>query len=56
MGITSVGQIRAIRGMNDLSPEQSPLWQYIEKQVASLLASYRYKEIRFTIVEYPDIL
>jgi histidyl-tRNA synthetase len=55
MGITSVAQIRAIRGMNDLSPEQSPLWQYIENQVASLLASYGYKEIRFPIVEYTEL-
>jgi histidyl-tRNA synthetase len=55
MGITSVAQIRAIRGMNDLSPEQSPLWQYIEKQVADLLTSYGYKEIRFPIVEYTDL-
>jgi histidyl-tRNA synthetase len=55
MGITLVAQIRAIRGMNDLSPEQSPLWQYIENQVASLLASYGYKEIRFPIVEYTEL-
>jgi histidyl-tRNA synthetase len=50
-----VAQIRAIRGMNDLSPEQSPLWQYIESQVANLLASYGYKEIRFPIVEYTEL-
>jgi histidyl-tRNA synthetase len=50
-----VAQIRAIRGMNDLSPEQSPLWQYIESKVASLLASYGYKEIRFPIVEYTEL-
>jgi histidyl-tRNA synthetase len=50
-----VAQIRAIRGMNDLSPEQSPLWQYIESQVASLLASYGYKEIRFPVVEYTEL-
>jgi histidyl-tRNA synthetase len=55
MGIISVAQIRAIRGMNDLSPEQSPLWQYIENQVANLLASYGYKEIRFPIVEYTEL-
>jgi histidyl-tRNA synthetase len=50
-----VAQIRAIRGMNDLSPEQSPLWQYIESKIASLLASYGYKEIRFPIVEYTEL-
>ncbi|MFT6311118.1 MAG: histidyl-tRNA synthetase, partial [Porticoccus sp.] len=41
--------------MNDLSPEQSPLWQYIESKVASVLASYGYKEIRFPIVEYTEL-
>lgn len=50
-----MAQIRAIRGMNDLSPEQSPLWQYIESKVASVLASYGYKEIRFPIVEYTEL-
>ncbi|MEQ6916394.1 histidine--tRNA ligase [Halomonas aquatica] len=44
-------KIQAIRGMNDLLPEQSPLWQYFEGQVRSLMARYGYDEIRTPIVE-----
>ncbi|WP_027848752.1 histidine--tRNA ligase [Marinospirillum minutulum] len=44
-------KIQAIRGMNDLLPEASPRWQYLEKTVSSLLARYGYQEIRMPIVE-----
>lgn len=44
-------KIQAIRGMNDLLPEQSSLWQYFEGQVASLMRRYDYREIRTPIVE-----
>ncbi|WP_404295978.1 histidine--tRNA ligase [Halomonas sp.] len=44
-------KIQAIRGMNDLLPEQSPLWQYFEGKMRSLLARYGYAEIRTPIVE-----
>nr|WP_299240655.1 histidine--tRNA ligase [uncultured Halomonas sp.] len=43
--------IQAIRGMNDLLPEQSPLWQYFEAQVRSLMRRYGYLEIRTPILE-----
>jgi histidyl-tRNA synthetase len=46
-----VKKIQAIRGMNDLLPEQSPVWQYLEGQIADLVASYGYREIRFPILE-----
>ncbi len=42
---------QAIRGMNDLLPEQSPLWQYFEGQVRTLMQRYGYREIRTPIVE-----
>lgn len=37
--------------MNDLLPEQSPVWQYLEGQISDLVASYGYREIRFPILE-----
>lgn len=43
--------LQSIRGMNDLLPEQTPLWQYLERQVAEVLHSYGYREIRFPVVE-----
>ncbi|MDT0502064.1 MULTISPECIES: histidine--tRNA ligase [unclassified Halomonas] len=44
-------KIQAIRGMNDLLPEQSALWQYFEGKVRDLMARYGYAEIRTPIVE-----
>ena len=43
--------IQAIRGMNDFSPTESPLWQWIEGQVRQILSSYGYSEVRMPIVE-----
>jgi len=44
-------KIQAIRGMNDLLPDQSPLWQYFEGQVRALMGRYGYDEIRTPVVE-----
>ena len=43
--------IRAIRGMNDLLPEEIPYWSFLEGTCRSLVESYGYREIRFPIVE-----
>jgi histidyl-tRNA synthetase len=48
-------KIQSIRGMNDLLPEQSATWQYVEEILSRLLASYSYKEIRFPILEKTDL-
>ncbi|WP_288363481.1 histidine--tRNA ligase, partial [uncultured Spongiibacter sp.] len=42
-------------GMNDILPEDSPLWQYLESTVATLLARYGYREIRFPILEQTEL-
>ena len=47
--------IQAIRGMNDILPEQTPLWRYLENSVASLLDGYGYRQIRMPIVEFTDL-
>ncbi|WFF42280.1 histidine--tRNA ligase [Salinicola endophyticus] len=44
-------KIQAIRGMNDLLPDQSPAWQYLERQLRALVERYDYREIRTPIVE-----
>lgn len=44
-------QLQAIRGMNDILPAQTPVWQYLESQVRNVLATYGYQEIRVPIVE-----
>ena len=43
--------IQAIRGMNDILPEQTPYWQYVENIFRQLMQSYGYQEIRMPIVE-----
>ena len=48
-------EIQAIRGMNDCLPQETPVWQYLEQQLRSIVASYGYDEIRFPIVEMTEL-
>lgn len=48
-------KIQAIRGMNDLLPDQSAKWQYVENTIADILQRYGYQEIRFPIVEATEL-
>ena len=48
-------KIQAIRGMNDLLPADSSVWQYVEAAVAGILQRYGYQEIRFPILESTDL-
>ncbi|MEJ2455668.1 MAG: histidine--tRNA ligase [Candidatus Thiodiazotropha sp.] len=48
-------QIQAIRGMKDILPEQTPLWQYLEDRVRDVLGRYGYAEIRMPIVEMTEL-
>lgn len=47
--------LQAIRGMNDILPEQTPLWRYFEGTVAGLLDAYGYRQIRMPIVEFTEL-
>jgi histidyl-tRNA synthetase len=47
--------IQAIRGMHDVLPECSPLWQFLERHVAAVLAAYGYREIRMPILEMTEL-
>ena len=44
-------QIRAIRGMNDVLPDEAYLWQYLEDTVRDVFRQYGYRNIRTPIVE-----
>ena len=48
-------QIQAIRGMNDILPSQSPIWQKVEAVLRSSVSAYGYSEIRTPIVESTDL-
>jgi histidyl-tRNA synthetase len=52
---TVAKQIQAIRGMNDILPTQSPLWQKVEAVLRSTVSAYGYSEIRTPIVESTDL-
>jgi histidyl-tRNA synthetase len=43
--------IQSVRGMNDILPGESELWELFEETVRSWLKSYGYKPIRLPIVE-----
>ncbi|MDE1167198.1 MAG: histidine--tRNA ligase [Pseudomonas sp.] len=47
--------LQAIRGMNDLLPDQTPLWRYFESTVAGLLDTYGYRQVRMPIVEFTEL-
>ncbi|NOQ36031.1 MAG: histidine--tRNA ligase [Methylococcaceae bacterium] len=47
--------IQAVRGMHDVLPEQTPLWQYVEQSIRDVLSAYSYKEIRLPIVEKTEL-
>ena len=48
-------QLQAIRGMNDILPGESALWQGLEATVREVLAAYGYSEIRLPIVEKTEL-
>jgi histidyl-tRNA synthetase len=50
-----VAKIQSIRGMNDLLPGDSELWQYLEATIAKVLQQYCYQEIRFPILEHTEL-
>lgn len=47
--------IQAIRGMNDILPTDTPVWQYVEQMIRQTVRSYGYDEIRFPIVEMTEL-
>ena len=45
-------KIQSIRGMNDLLPEESGYWQFVERTLAQVVGLYGYQEIRTPIAEH----
>jgi histidyl-tRNA synthetase len=44
-------QIKAIRGMNDILPSESPLWLAVEAVCAGVFSQHSYKQIRTPLLE-----
>ncbi len=47
--------IQSVRGMNDILPEETPLWQRVEEAVRGVLAAYGYQEIRTPVLERTEL-
>ncbi len=47
--------VKAIRGMNDILPDESYLWAHFEQTIHQWLAAYGYRNIRTPIVEQTDL-
>ena len=48
-------KIKSVRGMNDITPHETPSWQYLEKTVIDVLSAYAFQEVRFPILEHSDL-
>ena len=48
-------KFKSIRGMNDVTPSEVSVWQFVEASIRSIFASYAYDEIRFPIVEQTEL-
>ena len=47
--------IQAIRGMNDILPDQAHHWEFFEQTVREWMAAFGYRSIRMPIVEQTDL-
>jgi histidyl-tRNA synthetase len=48
-------QIQAIRGMNDVLPDEAHLWEFFEDTVRGWLRAYGYRNVRTPILEKTDL-
>ena len=47
--------IQPVRGMNDVLPDEAPLWDRLELTAAELFASYGYRRIRIPVLERTEL-
>ncbi len=48
-------KIQAVRGMHDILPDETPLWQFLEDTVRRVFQSYAYRELRTPILEMTEL-
>jgi histidyl-tRNA synthetase len=48
-------QIQSVKGMEDILPEQTPVWQYLEACIADMALRYGFREIRLPLVEATEL-
>lgn len=47
--------IQSIRGMNDILPQETANWRYLEQQLCELAGYYGYQEIRMPLLEHTSL-
>lgn len=47
--------IQPVRGMNDVLPEATPLWQWVEAKAREVFEAYGYRELRMPLVERTEL-
>lgn len=47
--------IQPVRGMNDILPEDAPLWERLESAAAALFRAYGYRQIRIPVLERTEL-
>jgi histidyl-tRNA synthetase len=47
--------IQPVRGMNDVLPDQAPLWERVESTAADLFAGYGYERVRLPVLERTEL-
>ncbi|HET7569790.1 MAG TPA: histidine--tRNA ligase [Gammaproteobacteria bacterium] len=48
-------RIQPVRGMNDILPDESHVWQYVEDTIRAVLENHGYREIRVPVVESTEL-
>ena len=48
-------QIQAVRGMKDILPQETPLWQRVEQTLRETFSAYGYSEIRLPLAEKTEL-
>ena len=48
-------KIKAVRGMHDILPADTPRWRHVEQVIIDVIRSYGYQEIRLPVVEKTEL-
>ncbi|NBB93262.1 MAG: histidine--tRNA ligase [Gammaproteobacteria bacterium] len=47
--------IQSIRGMHDILPDQTPMWQWLESRLRETFGAYDFREIRVPVLEKAEV-
>ncbi len=46
---------QTVRGMNDILPDTAASWQFLEKEVESVIEAYGYRQVRLPLLEHTEV-